>query len=444
MKFSASTVGDGSHSSWQTSSNHPAVAGTSKIAGGTIMMLPNATPFTSCLAQQNVADENRATIRELERISSSLSERSRSQLSEHNNSIGNAQQKLRSLSTASQNPQKSIVCLRDEYGQLRRARRLPDGTLLLKKRPPRDLASLSGWIPKETRPDAEVQGHQSSKAGTVWDAQSIAGIDGKGTEKLAFQRKRCEELLRSRKESVPTWRHDELHRSQTLGNSDDTTQLGTRKRRKDELNPDSGDEIVLDAIKEPIASLTLSESTGAKGQQMIQKRGRPVKKYRGRMAREKQAIRDAERAEKVAIKEKKLPVLELALKVIEDPTVEVSVEAPVLIGSSVIRDTAVLHEVGDVLKELVAQIAVKELQPKSSRSRRCWEHLPVRVPSKRQEYRKLNVPVEQRSPPPSPLKSKPRGRNSEKYQRSILERENKQCEERAASNLPSGEGPSSL
>ncbi|KAJ1348305.1 hypothetical protein KIN20_003576 [Parelaphostrongylus tenuis] len=246
MKFSTSTEGgEGSHSSWQTSSNHPAVAGASKIAGGTIMMLPDATPFTSCLAQQNVADENRATIRELERISSSLSERSRSQLSEHNNSIGNAQRKLRSLSTASQNPQKSIVYLRDEYGQLRRARRLPDGTLLLKKRPLRDLASLLGWIPKETRPDAEVQGHQSSKAGTVWGAQSTAGKVEKRTEKLADQRRRCEELLNSRKKLAPTWRHDDSHSSQTLGNSDDTTQLGTKKRRKDESNPDSDDEIVL-------------------------------------------------------------------------------------------------------------------------------------------------------------------------------------------------------
>ncbi|KAJ1366467.1 hypothetical protein KIN20_027141 [Parelaphostrongylus tenuis] len=363
MKFSASTGGgEGSHSSWQTSSDHPAVAGASKIAGGTIIMLPNAAPFASCLAQQNVADENRATVRELERISSSLSERSQD--------------------------------------------------------------------------------------------------DGKGTEKLAVQSKRCEELLRSRKESVPTWHHDDLHRSQTLGNSDDTTQLGMRKRRKDEFNPDSDDEIVLgpahhshvglqehqdgeavtnvlavgeivqDAINQPIASVSLSKSTGAEGQQMVQvlkKRGRPVKKYRGRMAREKQAIRDAERAEKVAVKEKKLPVLDLLLKVIEDPTVESPVEAAVLTGSSVISDTAVLHEVGDVLKELVAQIAVKELQPKSSRSRRCWEHLPVRIPSKRQEYRKLNVPVEQR-----------------KYRRDILERDKKQCEERVAYNVRSGEGPLSI
>ncbi|KAJ1366466.1 hypothetical protein KIN20_027140 [Parelaphostrongylus tenuis] len=170
-------------------------------------------------------------------------------------------------------------------------------------------------------------------------------------------------------------------------------------------------EIVQDAINQPIASVSLSKSTGAEGQQMVQvlkKRGRPVKKYRGRMAREKQAIRDAERAEKVAVKEKKLPVLDLLLKVIEDPTVESPVEAAVLTGSSVISDTAVLHEVGDVLKELVAQIAVKELQPKSSRSRRCWEHLPVRIPSKRQEYRKLNVPVEQRN-----------------YRRAILERDKK-------------------
>ncbi|KAJ1354586.1 hypothetical protein KIN20_011573 [Parelaphostrongylus tenuis] len=72
----------------------------------------------------------------------------------------------------------------------------------------------------------------------------------------------------------------------------------------------------------------------------------------------------------MAIKEKKLPILDPTLKVIEDPASEISIEAPILTGSSVIDDTVPLHEVGDVIKELVAQIAVKELQTKSSRSRR--------------------------------------------------------------------------
>ncbi|KAK6033033.1 hypothetical protein OSTOST_00758 [Ostertagia ostertagi] len=151
--------------------------------------------------------------------------------------------------------------------------------------------------------------------------------------------------------------------------------------------------------------------------------GRPPKKFRGRMAREKQAIRDAEIAEKVAIKHRELPVLDLALKVIEDPSVELPNEAPIVFDNLAALDTSMLHEVGEVLKELVTKVSLNELRkPKreiKSRTRRCWEHLPERVPSRRQEYRALKVPVQERSPPPPPLKSKSRGRAYNKNQQII-------------------------
>ncbi|EYC07083.1 hypothetical protein Y032_0072g679 [Ancylostoma ceylanicum] len=148
------------------------------------------------------------------------------------------------------------------------------------------------------------------------------------------------------------------------------------------------------------------------------KAGRPHKRFRGRLAKQKQAQRDAEIAEKVAIKHRELPVLDLALKVIDDPTVEIPVEAPILLDPSIAIDAALLHEVGEVLKEMVAQVSLEELEPKrdiKARTRRNWNYLPERVRSKRQEYKNLNVPVNERSPPPPPLKNKPRGRNSEKY-----------------------------
>ncbi|KAJ1369879.1 hypothetical protein KIN20_031464 [Parelaphostrongylus tenuis] len=105
------------------------------------------------------------------------------------------------------------------------------------------------------------------------------------------------------------------------------------------------------------------------------KLGRPFKKFRGRFAKEKQAIRDAKRAEKVAIEQRELPGLDLLLKAIEDSTLELPIE---FVDSSVIHDTNLLHEVGEVLKELVAEVSLEELRPKTSRSRRCWDHLPGR------------------------------------------------------------------
>lgn len=48
------------------------------------------------------------------------------------------------------------------------------------------------------------------------------------------------------------------------------------------------------------------------------------------MAKEKQALRDAVLAEKVAIKQRELPVLELALKAVDDPSVEIPDEAPIV------------------------------------------------------------------------------------------------------------------
>ncbi|KAK5975007.1 hypothetical protein GCK32_002359 [Trichostrongylus colubriformis] len=150
------------------------------------------------------------------------------------------------------------------------------------------------------------------------------------------------------------------------------------------------------------------------------KAGRPPKKFRGRLAREKQAIRDAEIAEKVAIKQRELPVLDLTLKVIDDPSVELPQEAPIVIDSLAELDTNLIHEVGEVLKELVAKVSLNELRrPRKdmkARTRRCWEHLPERVPSKRQEYRAQKMSSRFHSPPPPPTRSRTRGRNSDKHQ----------------------------
>ncbi|KAK6056965.1 hypothetical protein COOONC_05522, partial [Cooperia oncophora] len=149
------------------------------------------------------------------------------------------------------------------------------------------------------------------------------------------------------------------------------------------------------------------------------KAGRPPKKFRGRLAKQKQAIRDAELAEKVAIKQRELPVLDLALKVIDDPSVELPEEAPIVVDNLVELDTTTLHEVGEVLKELVAQVSLNELRKSNrevkTRSRRRWEHLPERVPSKRQEGRALKHRVPEISPSPPPPRSRHKARNSDKH-----------------------------
>ncbi|KAJ1357365.1 hypothetical protein KIN20_015499, partial [Parelaphostrongylus tenuis] len=80
------------------------------------------------------------------------------------------------------------------------------------------------------------------------------------------------------------------------------------------------------------------------------KAGRPAKRFRGRCAKEKQAIRNAEIAERVAIRQRQLPVLDLTLKVIEDLAVEPPLESPMLVHSSIFHETALLHEVGEALQ----------------------------------------------------------------------------------------------
>ncbi|KAJ1354577.1 hypothetical protein KIN20_011559 [Parelaphostrongylus tenuis] len=73
------------------------------------------------------------------------------------------------------------------------------------------------------------------------------------------------------------------------------------------------DEIVEDAIKEPIASVSLPELTGTEGQQVVQERKErscSLNKILGRFAREAHAVRGAEKSWK-------------------DPTFEISIEAPI-------------------------------------------------------------------------------------------------------------------
>ncbi|VDK50431.1 unnamed protein product, partial [Cylicostephanus goldi] len=125
----------------------------------------------------------------------------------------------------------------------------------------------------------------------------------------------------------------------------------------------STDDTLEASIRELIASAPSLATNGFLEQS--DKAGRPHKKFRGRLAKEKQAIRDAKIAEKVAIKHRELPVLDLALKVIDDPTVEVPVEVPpILLDPQIAIDAHILHEVGEVLKEIVAQISLEELEPK--------------------------------------------------------------------------------
>ncbi|KAJ1374469.1 hypothetical protein KIN20_037159 [Parelaphostrongylus tenuis] len=322
---------------------------------------------------------------------------------EHNNTPCNVEGQPGSSSTANQKPQKSFTLVRDEYGQLRRVKRLPDGTLFIKKRPPGYLISEQGGISSKSGPGAELQRAQS-EVGTVLNAQSTAGTHGKKTGKKVDQRRRSEEFSTSCNRCTSASEQNELHQSRILQNSDPVTQTRRKNRRKDvlyrnddnetEVNVTLPDDLVPRRRRQGPAHgsreellechdddsivdvVTVDAAVDEAIKELIAlKLGRPFKKFRGRFAKEKQAIRDAKRAEKVAIEQRELPGLDLLLKAIEDSTLELPIE---FVDSSVIHDTNLLHEVGEVLKELVAEVSLEELRPKTSRSRRCWDHLPGR------------------------------------------------------------------
>ncbi|KAJ1370160.1 hypothetical protein KIN20_031824, partial [Parelaphostrongylus tenuis] len=428
-----------------------------------------------------IADKNQATDHQVEKTFSSLTSRAQSQFSEQNNAPKNVQVQLSSSATASQKPQKGVVLLRDEHGQLRRARRLSDGSLLIRERPPGNLISQLGWNSTESR-GAEVQRPQPPKAGTVLDVQSIVGKIEKKPRRQDDQLKQSQAFLSSWNHSTSASDRDGSHQSQNLRNSDPMTQPKAKNSPKDVLYPDSDNEIVVitgkkrkkhdknvaksrkhsaksilpgddstvvaskrrqrtpklvsrlkivnrtsipaeqgstlrgrvepqehqdndaivdvltvddvfeEAIRELIASVPPPESTNTKEEQVVRERkklGRSSKKLRGKFSREKQAIPDAEIAEKVAIKQRELPVLDLTLKVIENSTSKIPIEAPI-------------------------------------------------------EYRNLNVLVAERSPPPPPLRNKPRGWNSKKYRRAVLERDKQQSEQRTDLNVFDKEGSSPL
>uniref|UniRef100_A0A1I7XC85 SET domain-containing protein n=1 Tax=Heterorhabditis bacteriophora TaxID=37862 RepID=A0A1I7XC85_HETBA len=150
------------------------------------------------------------------------------------------------------------------------------------------------------------------------------------------------------------------------------------------------------------------------------KPGRPLKRFRGRYAKQQTAERNARMAEEAAIEQGDLPHLDLAMKHIEDPTGNLDVPSilppvvPLIIALPDLTPEE-LHDIGELLKDIVTQVCLEEIKPKrkvKTRSRRSWIHLPDRRPSKRKEYRRQNVPPSERSPSPPPLKPKPRGRNA--------------------------------
>ncbi|KJH44617.1 hypothetical protein DICVIV_09338 [Dictyocaulus viviparus] len=455
----------------------------------------SAAQFPASTSKTGLADEVLTNVSQIEKPSSSSVCKINSNPSDQN-TAPNVQVRLGTGVENSEKPQKRIVLLRDAHGQLRRVTKLPDGTLLLRERPPVSLISQLGQTPTETSINTEPQRPRSPKAGTVWDVQSIVGKQGKratqptgpwkhshpfaasSNDSSAFSENisdesrssRVSKLFASRPRMKPKSRkkdalvlgdnnemtdvvrpqkrsaknlsfnqncnetsgrfkaRDPKHVYRLTVVSRTTFQKHGERRANSQEDEDNGvvDVVALDDILEgAMRTLNATSPPLELPDTKERKAGRPPKKFRGRLAKQKQAIRDAVLAEKVAIKHRQLPVLDLTLKVIEDPTVELPLEAPIVVNSSVVHDTALLHEVGETLKELVAQVSLEQLQPKrdiKSRSRRCWEHLPERGRSKRQEYRTLNIPVAERSPPPPPLRSKPRGRNSEKYRQAALER----------------------
>ncbi|VDL77935.1 unnamed protein product [Nippostrongylus brasiliensis] len=382
-----------------------------------------------------------------------LSKEKRTQLSDQN-----ASPRMVKDSTKS-NPvvppvQKRVVLYRDEFGQLRRVQRLPDGTLApAKRRAPVKLSEISSRM----EPKVTVERIARPTAGTVYAMHSMARREDKQIGKQGEQK------WKKSQASVAPWGHNASVLQNTSAfnqgvNTHDADadrslpRLPTKSKRKDALNMDYDDDVVLRSkrplsrlcvvpalekteeekqaslqrlwrrldeenaanvaidivtedtsvlfhVKNLIASLPPLDSSENNVEQTTlekKKAGRPPKKFRGRFAREKQAIRDAVNAEKEAIKQRELPVLDLALKVIEDPTVVVPAEAPIVIDalSAGAIDTAVLHEVGELLKEIVAQVSLDTLEPKREgkvRSRRCWEHLPGRGRSKRQEEKAIRA-----------------------------------------------------
>uniref|UniRef100_A0A0K0D583 Ribosomal_L7Ae domain-containing protein n=1 Tax=Angiostrongylus cantonensis TaxID=6313 RepID=A0A0K0D583_ANGCA len=180
---------------------------------------------------------------------------------------------------------------------------------------------------------------------------------------------------------------------------------------KDNLTVDDREE---EKAKELIVYAPPLVFPGAK-EQCIQERkkaGHPLKKFRGRLAKQTQAIRDAEIDEKVAFSQKEIPIVDFILKHINDSTVELPLEAAALVDSLIIHDKALFCEVGKVQKRPVTQISLKKLQPKTVRkasSGRWWKHLSTPVRSKRLEYQTLNITIAQCQPPHPSLGSNSRG-----------------------------------
>ncbi|VDM63414.1 unnamed protein product [Angiostrongylus costaricensis] len=360
-----------------------------------------------------IFDENQDSVHHLKKWSSSFINKGDSQCSDKNSYPRNVQGTLGSCATSTSKSEKQFTVVRDEYGRLRRFKRLQDGTLLTRNPSQNNLISQVGRITTETSVGTKRHRPRSPIAGTLWDVQSVAGKCGNIGGRRVGQWTRSQAFLTSWNPYISTSKCEGAHQRR----NSNVAKRQKRSRR----------------------SVLLDRDPAVATRRGVQKAGRPLKRFRGRLAKQKQAIREAEISEKVAIRQRELPVLDLILKFIEDPTIELPLEATTFVDSSIIHDTSLLHEVGEALKDLVTQISLEELQPKrdiKSRSRRNWEHLSKRVRSKRQEYRKFNTPVDQRSPPPPPLRSKPKGRNSEKYRQAVLEQDKKQSGERATSNIP--------
>ncbi|CAJ0598756.1 unnamed protein product [Cylicocyclus nassatus] len=353
--------------------------------------------------------------------------------------------------------QKRGVLLRDENGRLRRGYKLPDGTIILGKprykqpmaggvyvlhsmgrndgrgdqwrRTQEPFGSLGRTQEEILRTDShnvknKTRRTKQSRSEAAPEIDSAPKTESRGRRRFSARHCAIDQISPHR---IPQWSEEELknfNRKRLLKQKEeDEENIFVDVVSTDSTTEESILELIAPAPPPPTAN-GISDASNAK------KPGRPHKKYRGRLARQKQAIKDAEIAEKIAIKHRELPVLDLTLKIIEDPSLKEAL--PIL-----------LHEVGDVLKEMIAQVSLEDLEPKRDikpRYRRTWDYLP-RIRSKRQEYKKQNVPVSERSPSPPPLTVKPRGRNAEKYRKPIAEQQHDHDENLSPNGGPTTKAP---
>ncbi|VDK51452.1 unnamed protein product, partial [Cylicostephanus goldi] len=244
--------------------------------------------------------------------------------------------------------QRRGVLLRDEHGRLRRGFKLPDGTIILGK--PRYKEPTAGRVyvmhsmgrsgeredqwKRLRAPPASYNKTQEGESGT--DACNVSNDDarrirrskpkasgtesasGKTRKRQRFPARFCT-IDQISPHRIPQWSEEELknfNRKRLLKQKEeDEENIFVDVVSTDSTTEDSIRELITPAPPPPTAN-------GISDGGNVKKPGRPHKKCRGRLARQRQAIKDAEIAEKVAIKHRELPVLDLTLKIMNDPSVE--------------------------------------------------------------------------------------------------------------------------